>query len=201
MNTKDRLSKFGEKLIDGFFLGYSVNSPNKRVFNKATRRVEEHLKLSAFATQTPLQEKDPIGYLLMTLFNSFNIPFDDVNDVLTMIYGRDNVSTSQDVPSTSSSDPIIVVPTNTEETNEKDDDVIEVVTEPVNPEDDATNDTDSTNLDTNITVEQIPVQRVHVNHPLDNILGDLSDGFRTRSQLNSSASASASTSTECFYIY
>ena len=59
MNTNERLTKFGERASDGYFLGYSVNSPNKRVFNKTTGKIEEYFKIECLRYTTPQVGKGP----------------------------------------------------------------------------------------------------------------------------------------------
>ncbi|GKB15122.1 putative ribonuclease H-like domain-containing protein, partial [Tanacetum coccineum] len=46
LNTLDPLGKFDEKVDDGFFVGYSINSKAFRVFNTRTRKVEENLHIN-----------------------------------------------------------------------------------------------------------------------------------------------------------
>ncbi|GJU67102.1 putative ribonuclease H-like domain-containing protein [Tanacetum coccineum] len=43
LNTLDPLGKFNEKADEGFFVGYSINSKDFRVFNTRTRKLEENL--------------------------------------------------------------------------------------------------------------------------------------------------------------
>ncbi|GKA84684.1 ribonuclease H-like domain-containing protein [Tanacetum coccineum] len=43
LNTLDPLGKFDEKADEGFFVGYSINSKDFRVFNTRTRKLEENL--------------------------------------------------------------------------------------------------------------------------------------------------------------
>ncbi|HEY5234640.1 MAG TPA: DDE-type integrase/transposase/recombinase, partial [Rhabdochlamydiaceae bacterium] len=51
--TKERVPKFGEKANDGYFLGYSINSPNKRVFNKTTGQIEECYEIECLRYTSP----------------------------------------------------------------------------------------------------------------------------------------------------
>ncbi|GJR87533.1 putative ribonuclease H-like domain-containing protein [Tanacetum coccineum] len=46
LNTLDPLGKFDEKVDEGFFVGYSINSKAFRVFNTKTRKVEENLHIT-----------------------------------------------------------------------------------------------------------------------------------------------------------
>ncbi|GKE82897.1 retrovirus-related pol polyprotein from transposon TNT 1-94, partial [Tanacetum coccineum] len=46
LNTLDPLGKFDEKVDEGFFVGYSINSKAFRVFNTRTRKVEENLQIN-----------------------------------------------------------------------------------------------------------------------------------------------------------
>ncbi|GKB29305.1 putative ribonuclease H-like domain-containing protein [Tanacetum coccineum] len=46
LNTLDPLGKFDEKVNEGFFVGYSINSKAFRVFNTRTRKVEENLHIN-----------------------------------------------------------------------------------------------------------------------------------------------------------
>nr|GFA89104.1 retrovirus-related Pol polyprotein from transposon TNT 1-94 [Tanacetum cinerariifolium] len=52
LNTKDHLSKFDGKANEGFFIEYSLNSKEFRVFNSRTRIVEENLHIR-FNENTP----------------------------------------------------------------------------------------------------------------------------------------------------
>ncbi|GJR57073.1 putative ribonuclease H-like domain-containing protein [Tanacetum coccineum] len=46
LNTLDPLGKFDGKADEGFFVGYSINSKDFRVFNTRTRKVEENLHIT-----------------------------------------------------------------------------------------------------------------------------------------------------------
>nr|GEU35743.1 ribonuclease H-like domain-containing protein [Tanacetum cinerariifolium] len=52
LNTIDHLEKFNGKANEGFFVGYSLNSKDFRVFNSRTRIVEENLHIR-FSENTP----------------------------------------------------------------------------------------------------------------------------------------------------
>ncbi|GJZ69393.1 putative ribonuclease H-like domain-containing protein [Tanacetum coccineum] len=52
LNTIDHLGKFNGKTDEGFFVGYSMNSKDFRVFNSRTRIVEENLHIR-FSENTP----------------------------------------------------------------------------------------------------------------------------------------------------
>jgi hypothetical protein len=74
MITRERISKFGEKTHDGYFLGYSANSPNKRVFDKATRTVEECFEVECFRHTASTPGTGPASIFdYDSLFKSFNI--------------------------------------------------------------------------------------------------------------------------------
>ncbi|GJR46317.1 ribonuclease H-like domain-containing protein [Tanacetum coccineum] len=46
LNTLDPLGKFDEKADEGFFVGYSINSKDFKVFNTRTRKVKENLHIN-----------------------------------------------------------------------------------------------------------------------------------------------------------
>ncbi|GJT40276.1 putative ribonuclease H-like domain-containing protein [Tanacetum coccineum] len=52
LNTTDHLGKFDGKADEGFFVGYSINSKEFRVFNSKTRIVEENMHVQ-FSENTP----------------------------------------------------------------------------------------------------------------------------------------------------
>ncbi|GKD68024.1 retrovirus-related pol polyprotein from transposon TNT 1-94, partial [Tanacetum coccineum] len=52
LNTIDHLGKFDGKADEGFFVGYSINSKEFRVFNSRTRIVKENLHVQ-FSENTP----------------------------------------------------------------------------------------------------------------------------------------------------
>ncbi|TLX65758.1 transposase family protein, partial [Labilibacter sediminis] len=59
LQAKDRKSKFGENAIEGYYLGQVANSPNKRVFNKLTGRIEEWYEVDVQRYTMPQSSKGP----------------------------------------------------------------------------------------------------------------------------------------------
>ena len=215
MNTKDRLSKFGEKSSDGFFLGYSVNSPNKRVFNKATGKIEECYEVECLRYSSPQNGIGP-NWLFDydTLFNSFNILPDGVDDGLGMLYGGDDdyvshVISSTSAPTQSNDDPVSQDISSTAPTPSPTSSLVspsDNVEADENENNDASNigdndcrmDQNLSNLDSTIVVEENPTLRIHSDHPTENILGDLSEGVRTRHQLQQTTEGLAAQLESCF---
>ncbi|HEY5235814.1 MAG TPA: reverse transcriptase domain-containing protein, partial [Rhabdochlamydiaceae bacterium] len=198
------MEKFGEKAIEGYFLGYSVNSPNKRVFNKTTGKIEECFEIECLRYTTPQPGKGPDWIFdYDVLFKSFNILLDAVDDISVMLYRGVNDESNQSIPSKSAPTPVPESPRVSSSVN---DDPVEHVAseehashieeefqesfvEMMNPSnDDVTDDyqhldQNMTNLDSTIPVEEIATLRIHTNHPTENILGDLTAGVRTRNQM------------------
>ncbi|GKB91702.1 putative ribonuclease H-like domain-containing protein, partial [Tanacetum coccineum] len=112
LNTGDHLGKFDGKADEGFFVGYSVVSKAKRVFNKRTRIVEETLNIR-FLENTP----NVIGNRPEWLFNVDSLTI-SMNYVLVVarnqtngIAGtRDNVVTGQAEKKTESEQEYIPIP-------------------------------------------------------------------------------------------
>nr|GEW75933.1 hypothetical protein [Tanacetum cinerariifolium] len=58
LNTKDHLGKFDGK-VEGFFVGYSINSKEFRVFNSKTRIVEENMHVKFNENTSNIAESGP----------------------------------------------------------------------------------------------------------------------------------------------
>ena len=211
LNTKDRLSKFGEKSIEGYFLGYSVNSPNKRVFNKETGKIEEHFEVECFRYSDPQPGKGPDWLFdYDTLFSSFNILPEDVENSIGMIYGRDddyvtrvtpstsaptqpisepaNEPISEDIPSTSAPTPTpSPTPSQVSPSVNVEAEVNENADDSNMGSNDCVMDQNLTNLDPTIEVEELATHRIHTDHPTENIIGDAAAGVQTRRQIRQSS--------------
>ena len=107
MITKERLAKFGEKATYGYFLGYSVNLSNKRVFNKFTGKIEECFEIECLRYTSPQAGKGPDWMFdYDVLFKSFNVLLEVVDDIFVMLYRGVNDESNQSIPSTSAPTPV-----------------------------------------------------------------------------------------------
>ncbi|GJZ06545.1 retrovirus-related pol polyprotein from transposon TNT 1-94 [Tanacetum coccineum] len=156
INTIDHLGKFDGKVDEGFFVGYSLNSEAFRVFNSRTRIVEENLHIR-FSESTPNVVASGPDWLL------------DINALTrTMNY-----------------EPIVADPKSSHNDGSKplSDDGKKVNEDPRKDskydEDDGAV-ADMNNLDITIQVNPNPTTRIHKDHPLDQVIGDLQSATQTR---------------------
>ncbi|GKB44967.1 ribonuclease H-like domain-containing protein, partial [Tanacetum coccineum] len=190
LNTIDHLGKFDGKADEGFFVGYSLNSKAFIVFNSRTRIVEENLHIR-FSENTP----NIVGSGPDWLFDI---------DALTRTINYEPIVTgtqSNGFAGTKASDnagqarketepKVDEDPKKESECNdqEKEDNVNstnnvnaastnEVMA--VDDEDDGAK-ADINNLDTTIQVSPILTTRIHKDHPLDQVIGDLQSATQTR---------------------
>ncbi|GJS79495.1 putative ribonuclease H-like domain-containing protein [Tanacetum coccineum] len=190
LNTIDHLGKFDEKADKGFFVGCSTNSKAFRVFNNRTRIVEENLHVK-FSEDTPNIVGSGPNWLfdIDALTKSMNYepvvagnqsngnagtkacddageeekkddedPRNEDNEVLNNTVDENIVYGCEDDPN---------MP-NLEEIVYSDND------EGIGAE------ADMTNLDTNIPVSPIPTTRIHKDHPIEQIIGDIHSTPQTR---------------------
>nr|GEX25230.1 retrovirus-related Pol polyprotein from transposon TNT 1-94 [Tanacetum cinerariifolium] len=148
--------KFDGKADEGFFVRYSLNSKAFRVFNNKTKIVEENLHVSDSGKK--VDEDSSKGSECK----------DQEQD--------DNVNSTNNV-NAAGTNRVNVVGTNT---NNK------LLFDPVIPaledistfnfssdHEDDVEETDMTNMDTTIQVSPAPTTRIHKDHPLDQVIGDL----------------------------
>ncbi|GJY43167.1 putative ribonuclease H-like domain-containing protein [Tanacetum coccineum] len=204
LNTIDHLGKFDGKADEGFFVGYSINSKAFRVFNSRTRIVEENLHVQ-FSENTPniagsTKACDDTGkarietvhgkdYILLPLWttdppvsqNSKSSP-----DAGFKPSGDDEKKKEDNVNSTNT--------VNAASTNDVNDvgakTSIELLDDPNMPEledivysdddEDVGAEADMNNLDAFMPVSPIPTTRIHKDHPVEQIIGDLNSAPQTR---------------------
>ncbi|GJX69951.1 retrovirus-related pol polyprotein from transposon TNT 1-94 [Tanacetum coccineum] len=180
LNTIDHLGKFDGKADEGFFVGYSLNSKAFRVFNSRTRIVEENLHIR-FSESTPnvvgsgpdwlfdidaltrTMNYEPIVADPKSSQDDESKPSSDDGkkvDEDSRKYSegfdqekRDNVNSTNNVNATSSNEVNVV---------------------------DVGEEADMHNMDTTIQVSPIPTTRIHKDHPLDQVIGDLQSATQTR---------------------
>nr|GFC34395.1 ribonuclease H-like domain-containing protein [Tanacetum cinerariifolium] len=181
------LGKFDGKADEGFFVGYSLNSKAFRVFNSRTWIVEENLHIR-FSKNTP----NVVGSGPDWLFNI---------DALTRIMNyepiitdpskececndqekEDNVNNTNNINTIS----LTVNVADTNEDNELSFDTnipsledVSIFNFLIDDEDDGIM-ADINNLDTIIQVSSVPTTRIHKDHPLDQVIGDLQSATQKR---------------------
>ncbi|GJR25187.1 putative ribonuclease H-like domain-containing protein [Tanacetum coccineum] len=187
LNTIDHLGKFDGKADKGFFVGYSWNSKAFRVFNSRTRVVEENLHIR-FSENTP-----NVVYNLMVLQSSQDdgskpssddgkkVDEDSRKDSKGIDQEKkDNVNSTNNANAASTNEVNVVggktsieLPLDTNMPELEDYNIFE-------DNEDVGVEADMNNLDTTIQVSLIPTKRIHKDHPLDKVIGDLQSATQTR---------------------
>ncbi|KAD4584712.1 hypothetical protein E3N88_22313 [Mikania micrantha] len=205
LNTKDQLKKFDSKVDAGYFVGYSSTCKAYRVFNCRTKMVEEtlHVKFN----ECP---KDSIPQNPVELFNldilqhefyqspveSIVVP-DDAFKAVPSTVSTGNIQGSHDdedesthlfrfsdnLPLSAKSDapPAPVVPPNTNADEILDSSTSFEILAELFPGSSSTSAADEPPANT--CTDLIPYQELK-DHPLSQVLGDISAGVSTRSQLS-----------------
>nr|GEW85503.1 uncharacterized mitochondrial protein AtMg00810-like [Tanacetum cinerariifolium] len=203
LNTKDHLGKFDGKADEGFFVGYSLNSKAFRVFNNRTMIVEENLHIR-FNGNTPNviggnQSNGNTGTKACDDAESkssqddgFQPSSDDrkkvdedprqeseckdqenednvnntnnVNDVGTNGVNAVGASTNNKLPFDLEMPALEDISTFNFLSDHEDDD----------------EEADMNNMDTTIQVNPTPTTRIHKDHPLDQVIGDLHSTTHSR---------------------
>nr|GEV26610.1 putative ribonuclease H-like domain-containing protein [Tanacetum cinerariifolium] len=163
LNTKDHLGKFDGKTDKGFFVGYSLNSKAFRVFNNITRIVGENLHISDDGNKVdedPRQETE-----FKDQENEDNV--NNTNNVNAAGINRVNVVdayTNNELPFDQGMHELEDIST-FNFSNEDETDGAEA---------------NMNNLDIIIQVSLTPTTRIHKDHPLDQVIGDLHSTTQTR---------------------
>nr|GEV98736.1 ribonuclease H-like domain-containing protein [Tanacetum cinerariifolium] len=164
-----RKGKFNGMDNEGFFIGYSINSKAFRVLNSRTRIAEENLHvLFSKARMETVPGKDYILLPLWTTDPSFSQSSKSLPDAGFKPSGDDENKVDEN-------------PRNDSEgiDQEKEDNVNS--TNNVNAAStNKVNTADMNILDTTIQVIPILTTRIHKDHPLDQVIGDLQSATQTR---------------------
>ncbi|GKA04348.1 putative ribonuclease H-like domain-containing protein [Tanacetum coccineum] len=202
VNTINHLGKFDGKADEGFFVGYSLNSKAFREFNSRTGIVELNLHIR-FSKSTPnvvgsgpywLFDIDAITRIMNyePIVADPKSSQDDESKPLSDSAKKvdEDPRKESDYNDQEKEDNINNSTINTAGINEVNDDCeninIELLFDPTMPalEEDSIFDfsrddedngavADMNNLDTTIQVSSIPTTRIHKDHPLDQVIGDL----------------------------
>nr|GEY37475.1 ribonuclease H-like domain-containing protein [Tanacetum cinerariifolium] len=166
LNTKDHLEKLDGKADEGFFVGYSLNSKAFRVFNNRTRIVEENLHIKFNENTSNIAECEP------------NWLFDI--DTLTKLMNYKPVV----VGNQSNGNAVNVVGANTNNKLPFDPEMraledISIFNFSSDHEDDD-EEVDMNNMNTTIQVNPTLTTRIHKDHPLDQVIGEMHSTTQTR---------------------
>nr|GEW81926.1 hypothetical protein [Tanacetum cinerariifolium] len=177
LNTLDHLEKFDGKANEGYFVGYSMNSKDFRVYNVRTKKVEENMhieflenkpivvgtKYSIGTGQSHMEIGSTQDYIFMPLWKDGSPLFDSSPKISRDAEKKhDEVS---DKESRASNDLNFAF----ENLNTKYPDYPMMPgLETIETNDDSKEEADFTNFESSIHVSPTPTTRTHKNHPLKN---------------------------------
>ncbi|GJT69622.1 putative ribonuclease H-like domain-containing protein [Tanacetum coccineum] len=186
LNTIDHLGKFNGKADEGFFVGYSLNSKAFRVFNSRTRIVEENLHIR-FSENTPNVVGSRPDWLfdidaLTRTMNYEPIVAGTQSNGFAGTKASDNAGQARKetepvknyilLPLWTANPPYSQGPKSSQNDGSK----------PLSDECERRvgAQADMNNLETTIQVSPIPTTRIHKDHSLDQVIGDLQSATETR---------------------
>ncbi|GKB08163.1 putative ribonuclease H-like domain-containing protein [Tanacetum coccineum] len=195
LNTIDNLGKFDRKADEGFFVGYSTNSKAFRVFNSRTRIVEENLpSMNYKPVVAGNQSNSNVGTKACNDADSKSSP-----DARFKSSGRrkrrmlkiqeikivrvNNTNTINIVSPTVNAASIEVNAVDPKSSIDLRDDLNMLELEDIfysDDDEDVGVEVDMTNLDTHIPISPIPTTRIHKDHPVEQIIGDIHSAPQTR---------------------
>nr|GEV13114.1 hypothetical protein [Tanacetum cinerariifolium] len=197
LNTLDPLGKFDGKDNEGFLVGYSVNCKAFKLFNSRTRIVLETLHINILENKPNVTRIGPkwqfdIDTLTMSINYQLVVAGNQPND------NADPKNTDNDVANDAfevkeNKNDVYVSANESDKTDKKKhDEKAKIYKKGKNmPEledivysdddEDVGVETGLSNLETNITVSPIPTTRVHKDHLINKIIGDLNSTPQTRS--------------------
>ncbi|GJT61647.1 putative ribonuclease H-like domain-containing protein [Tanacetum coccineum] len=175
LNTLNHLGKFDGKSDDGFFVGYLLNSKAFRVYNIRTRKVEKNFHVR-FLEDKPIIASDGPKWLfdIDVLTESMNyVPV--VADYILMplqkdgsLFDSSSKNASNDEPQPSS------------DARKKDDKIITASLEATHADFFGyETELDMSNISTTYQVPSTSITRIHKDHSLDNVIGDVLSSVQT----------------------
>ncbi|GJV74241.1 putative ribonuclease H-like domain-containing protein [Tanacetum coccineum] len=184
LNTLDYLGKFDGKSDEGFFVGYSMNSKAFRVYNIRTRKVEENLHIR-FLKDKPIIAGDGPKWLfdIDVLTKSMNyVPVVAGTNFNDFVGIKESIGACHSSKETGSSQDYILMPL------WKDGSLFDSSSKNANNATLEATHTDlfgdETKVDmSNITtylVPSTPNTRIHKDHSLDYVIGDVQSGVQIR---------------------
>ncbi|GJV29961.1 putative ribonuclease H-like domain-containing protein, partial [Tanacetum coccineum] len=194
LNNINHLGKFDGKVDEGFFIGYSLNSKAFRVLNSRTKIVEENLHIK-FSENTPNAKGSGPDWLFDIDALTRTMNYEPIV-AGTQSNGFADLKSSQDEGSKPSSNDENTNNVNAASINkvnvvggktsiELPDDPNMPTLEDISIFDLSINNedvgvvVDMNNLDITIQVSPIPTTRIHKDHPLNQVIGDLQSATQT----------------------
>ncbi|GJS01448.1 putative ribonuclease H-like domain-containing protein [Tanacetum coccineum] len=205
LNTLDYLGKFDGKSDDGFFVGYSLNSKAFRVYNIRTRKVEKTYILgtninnfvgteeSISVGHSSKETRSSQDYILMPLWKDGSLfdssskntsndepqPFSDAREKDDGGVSKGSGIDDQEWPENRSQDINTAgLSINTAITNDNtDNSTLEAIHVDFFGDE---SEVDMSNIDTAYPVPSTPNTRIHKDHSLDYVIGDIQSGVQTR---------------------
>ncbi|KAJ9536321.1 hypothetical protein OSB04_un000501 [Centaurea solstitialis] len=186
LNNKDNLGKFDSKSDDGIFLGYSSISKTYRVFSKRRQTIEEtiHVKFDESGPTFPHpNDNSEINQWADSFFQVPEPPIADPSPLDLPDGFEENPIPPTDIatPPLINATPITqITPSEPDQPTNSEDFSQTTVSEPT-----PTNllpDPSSNEASTSGQVYQPPALRWTKDHPIDQVLGNLSSGVKTRRQ-------------------
>ncbi|GJV45203.1 putative reverse transcriptase, RNA-dependent DNA polymerase [Tanacetum coccineum] len=188
LNTLDYLGKFDGKSDEGFFVGYSLNSKAFRVYNIRTRKVEENLHIR-FLEDKPIIAGDgpkwlfdidvltkSMNYVPVVAGTNSNDSVGTEESMLTM--DEQNLSSNagkKDDEGVSQESGI-----DDQERPENSTQDVNTTGPSINTASTNVNTVDMSNITTTYLVPSTPNTRIHKDHSLDHVIGDVQSGVLTR---------------------
>ncbi|GKC28042.1 putative ribonuclease H-like domain-containing protein [Tanacetum coccineum] len=185
--------KFDGKANEGFFMGYSTNSKAFRVFNGRTRIVEENLHVKLMKSTKACDnagkarmETIPGKYYILLPLSIQDPPFSssskDSPDARFKPSGEEEKNDAEDprnedseVPEVNVVDPKTSIELPNDPNMPKLEDIVYL-----DDDEDVGAEADMNNLDAFMPVSPIPTTRIHKDHPVEQIIGDLNSAPQTR---------------------
>nr|GEZ29651.1 retrovirus-related Pol polyprotein from transposon TNT 1-94 [Tanacetum cinerariifolium] len=195
LNTVDSLGKFDGKVDEGLLVGYSVSSKAFRVFKSRTRIVKETLHINFLENKPNVVVKEPKFEGRKPQSEVYVSPSSKFEDFSDNNINEDNAAGSPvlvvrqiTTNSTNTFSATVVSPTHRKssyiDTSQLPNDVNMPELEDITYSDDEEEvgaEADFTNLETTIIISPIPTTRAHKDHPVTQIIGDLSSATQPRS--------------------
>ncbi|GJS63688.1 putative ribonuclease H-like domain-containing protein [Tanacetum coccineum] len=176
LNTLDYLCKFDGKSDEGFFIGYSMNSKAFRVYNIITRKVEENLHIR-FLEDKPIITGDGPKWLfdIDVLTKSMNhvsvVAGTNSNDFVST---KESIGAGHSSKETGSRQDYILMPL------WKDGSLFDSSLKNASTDEPQPPKVDMSNITTTYLVPSTPNTRIHKDHLLDHVIGDIQSGVLTR---------------------